>query len=111
MPEQISTVELRQHLAWPATVPAEHSPSGTRTSRSTRRYVTRSSRGLGGFLRDIWRAIRPSPSCDCPLDPYHRWNCALTPIWAQTIRDLDTNPWTVIKPWDLAMVSTGGCSS
>lgn len=28
------------------------------------------------------------PECDCPLDPHHRWNCALTPIWAQTIRDL-----------------------
>jgi hypothetical protein len=33
--------------------------------------------------------------CDCPMDPYHRWNCALTPIWAQTIRDQDCNPWTV----------------
>lgn len=34
--------------------------------------------------------------CDCPMDPHHRWNCALTPIWAQTIRDQDCNPWTVI---------------
>lgn len=33
---------------------------------------------------------------DCPMDPHHRWNCAQTPIWAQTIRDLDTNPWTVV---------------
>lgn len=36
------------------------------------------------------------PACDCPMNPYHRWNCALTPIWAQTIRDQDCNPWTVI---------------
>lgn len=35
--------------------------------------------------------------CDCPMDPYHRWNCNLTPLWAQTIRDLDVNPWTVMK--------------
>lgn len=31
--------------------------------------------------------------CDCPDTGFgrnpHRWNCALTPIWAQTIRDLD----------------------
>ena len=43
----------------------------------------------------------PIPSCfvdcDCPLDPHHRWNCALTPIWAQTMRDLDCNPWTVVS--------------
>lgn len=45
---------------------------------------------------DYWKAVRPQPTCDCPLDPYHRWNCALTPIWAQTMRDLDINPWTVI---------------
>lgn len=31
--------------------------------------------------------------CDCPMDPHHRWNCALTPIWAHTIRELDCNPW------------------
>ena len=35
--------------------------------------------------------------CDCPLTPYHRWNCHLTPIWAQTMRDLDCNPWTVLS--------------
>lgn len=38
--------------------------------------------------------------CDCPDTSFgrnpHRWNCALTPIWSQTIRDLDTNPWTVV---------------
>ena len=50
--------------------------------------------------------------CDCPLTPsgtrpprppYHRWNCSLTPTWAQTMRDLDVNPWTVIRPRDLAL--------
>lgn len=40
------------------------------------------------------------PQCDCPMDPHHRWNCPLTPIWAQTIRELDCNPWTVIRPCD-----------
>lgn len=44
--------------------------------------------------------------CDCPMDPYHRWNCNLTPLFAQTIRALDCNPWTVIRPNDLAMVNT-----
>jgi hypothetical protein len=40
------------------------------------------------------------PPCDCPDTSFgrnpHRWNCDQTPIWAQTIRDLDTNPWTVV---------------
>jgi hypothetical protein len=33
---------------------------------------------------------------------HHRWNCALTPIWAQTIRDLDINPWTTHTKWTAA---------
>jgi DNA-directed RNA polymerase subunit RPC12/RpoP len=53
--------------------------------------------GLGDALRAVWADVRPAPSCDCPMDPYHRWNCALTPIWAQTMRDLDINPWTVVR--------------
>lgn len=44
--------------------------------------------------------------CDCPDTTFgrnpHRWNCHLTPTWAQTIRDLDCNPWAVIRPRDLA---------
>ena len=39
------------------------------------------------------------PRCDCLVDPYHRWNCPLTPAWAQTIRALDCNPWTVLTHW------------
>ena len=39
--------------------------------------------------------------CDCPDTEFgrnpHRWNCFLTPTWAQTMRDLDTNPWTVVE--------------
>lgn len=31
--------------------------------------------------------------CDCGLSAFHRWNCATTPMWAQTMRDLDINPW------------------
>ena len=50
-----------------------------------------------------WLPGDPEPPCDCPMNPYHRWNCSLTPIWAQTIRDLDVNPWTVIRPRDLAL--------
>lgn len=41
----------------------------------------------------------PRGRCDCVVyrrRERHRWNCALTPTWAQTIRDLDTNPWTVV---------------
>lgn len=48
-----------------------------------------------------WLPGEQTPDCDCPLDPHHRWNCRMTPIWAQTIRDLDTNPWTVIQSQDL----------
>lgn len=40
------------------------------------------------------------PMCDCPMDPYHRWNCPLTPIWAQTIRELDCNPWGTLEAVD-----------
>lgn len=58
--------------------------------------------GLGDALREAWKLLRPQPSCDCPMNPHHRWNCHLTPIWAQTMRDLDTNPWTVFRPHDLA---------
>jgi hypothetical protein len=36
--------------------------------------------------------------CDCDPLQYHRWNCAATPIWAQTMGDLDINPWTVCRP-------------
>lgn len=43
------------------------------------------------------------PACDCPLDPHHRWNCALTPVWAQTMRDMNVNPWTVIKPFEMQL--------
>lgn len=42
---------------------------------------------LGDVLRNVWADVRPESTCDCPLDPHHRWNCALTPIWAQTIRE------------------------
>lgn len=47
-------------------------------------------------IRAHWLAAVGPRWCDCPHEPHHRWNCRMTPIWAQTIRDLDTNPWTVI---------------
>lgn len=52
--------------------------------------------GIGGLLRDAWAAVRPQPSCDCPMDPHHRWNCELTPVWAQLMRESDFNPWTAL---------------
>lgn len=63
--------------------------------------------GLGDALRNVWRDIRHlvyPDVCDCPMDPYHRWNCTGTPIWAQTIRDLDTNPWTVFRPQEMEAI-------
>ncbi|MGE2733821.1 hypothetical protein [Mycolicibacterium vaccae] len=45
--------------------------------------------------------LREVRSCDCPMAPHHRWNCPLTPAFAQTIRDLDCNPWTVVRPRDV----------
>jgi hypothetical protein len=52
--------------------------------------------GLGDVLREVWPVVRAACiPCDCAMDPYHRWNCPWTPIWAQTVRDLDVNPWTV----------------
>lgn len=46
-------------------------------------------------------------TCDCPMNPYHRWNCALTPIWADTMRDLDCNPWTELHEVKLWAVANG----
>lgn len=58
--------------------------------------------GLGEALRIVWTDIRPMPTCDCPLDPHHRWNCSTTPIWAQTIRDLE-GPSLRIPMWELGL--------
>lgn len=63
--------------------------------------------GVGDLLREAWAAIRPEPTCDCPLDPHHRWNCHLTPIWAQTIRDLGMNPWTIVT-WPMPIAGLHG---
>lgn len=60
---------------------------------------------LGDVYRQAWADVRPlleQRLCDCPRDPYHRWNCPATPLWAQTIRDLDTNPWIVFRPHEMA---------
>lgn len=58
------------------------------------------------------RAMRHQTTpCDCPLNPHHRWNCALTPIWAQTIRDLDTNPWGRWSSHDVPVCRSFGCGS
>lgn len=48
----------------------------------------------------VSRGVLDMDGCHfCGCDPYdqspHRWNCALTPIWAQTIRELDVNPLTL----------------
>lgn len=52
---------------------------------------------LGDVFRELWRDIRPQPTCRCrALTGYHDWNCELTPIWAQTMRDEDINPFTVL---------------
>lgn len=53
-------------------------------------------------VRAYWLAIVGPRTCDCPMDPHHRWNCPMTPLWAQTIRDLDTNPWTGTATWFMA---------
>lgn len=58
-----------------------------------------------------WLPGDPQPACDCPLDPHHRWNCALTPIWAQTIRDLDVNPWGRWSSHDVPVCRSFGCGS
>ncbi|MCG7592414.1 hypothetical protein [Mycobacterium sp. PSTR-4-N] len=49
-------------------------------------------------VRAFWLATVGPRWCDCPCDPHHRWNCPMTPLWAQTMCDLDLNPWTVMRP-------------
>lgn len=83
-------------MTWPTHIPAEALEYGDAHIEAHALAYDAIMPGLGDTLRHCWTLIRPQPTCDCPLDPYHRWNCALTPIWAQTMRDLDTNPWTVI---------------
>lgn len=56
--------------------------------------------GMTAAIRAYWLAAVGPRWCDCPMDPHHRWNCPMTPTWVQTIRDLDTNPWTVITRKD-----------
>jgi hypothetical protein len=56
--------------------------------------------GAGYAAISVWIEMRPTLEqrlCDCPRDPYHRWNCTATPIWTQTMRDLDLNPWTAVR--------------
>ena len=60
-------------------------------------------RGFRGDMPLCWMCEREflaevrNDECDCDPASYHHWNCRATPIWAQTIRDLDTNPWTVVR--------------
>ena len=44
------------------------------------------------------------------MDPHHRWNCTLTPIWSQAMRDLDCNPWTVVRD-AMPICHSFGCGS
>lgn len=48
------------------------------------------------LVRQVWLAHVGPRWCNCPHN-HHRWNCPMTPIWAQTIQDLDLNPWTVFE--------------
>lgn len=73
----------------------------------------------GRAVAPTWLPDSRRPACDCPLipsgtrpprPPFHRWNCALTPVWAQTIRDLDVNPWTVIRPTDPQLDNFAVCT-
>lgn len=77
--------------------------SARRPVRLPARFET-AELGLASLLRHHGVQVEFVNSiCDCAVDPYHRWNCAATPIWAQTIRDLDVNPWTIVRPRDLIL--------
>ena len=81
---------------WPTHLPVEALREADEYIKSCAEAYDSILFGLGEALRMAWDFLRPAPDCDCAVDPYHRWNCPTTPIWAQTIRDLDTNPWTVV---------------
>ncbi len=95
---------------WPTHAPAEALVYGDRYIEATAEAYDTILSGLGDVLRAAWHEIRPQPTCDCPLDPYHRWNCSLTPVWAQTIRELDVNPWTVVQD-AMPQCRSFGCGS
>lgn len=82
---------------WPTQLPAEALPVADAYIEAYAQSYDTIIPGLGDALRTVWADIRPTPTCDCPLNPHHDWNCSTTPIWAQTIRDLDVNPWTVTR--------------
>lgn len=64
---------------------------------TTAAVETMATEAVNGYLMVDGILAALPPTCDCPLDPHHRWNCPLTPIWAQTMRELDCNPWTVMQ--------------
>ena len=70
------------------------SPPNHPRLESVSSFLQRAGIEDAGLTVTYQRVLTP---CDCPMDPHHRWNCALTPIWAQTIRDQDCNPWTVTR--------------
>lgn len=53
--------------------------------------------GTGDILRNAWRElVNNADPCDCP-PTHHRWNCHRTPVYRQTMRDLDINPWMLFE--------------
>jgi hypothetical protein len=89
--------EALGHLrAWPTEMWPEHLALADAYMESYAQAYDAILPPLGDALRHTWALIRPRPTCDCPTDPHHRWNCPMTPLWADTIRELDTNPWTVM---------------
>lgn len=83
----------------------QDSPAGCPTCHLLETRLQPVCEALSGILKDAALTLTVDAlnnplwahraGCDC-TGMHHRWNCPMTPIWAQTMRDLDINPWTVV---------------
>lgn len=74
-------------IPWPTRAPIEGIAYGDAYIEANASALDTAFPGFGDILRETWAAIRPLPTCACTVGLPHRWDCALTPIWAQMVRE------------------------
>lgn len=74
-------------MPWPTEAPIEAIAFGDAHIEANASAFDTIFPGLGDILRDTWTAVRPAPTCACTAGLPHRWDCELTPMWAQMVRD------------------------
>lgn len=72
---------------WPTHAPIEVLAYGDTYIEEYATAIDSIFTGLGDILRSTWAIVRPRPDCDCAIGLPHRWDCELTPIYAQMVKD------------------------